>query len=303
MESTNLKKKYVGKYIILYRNESGLYECDKFYDIICKSSFDVGYTGFSFYLDKENLISTSKSNGIGLYEIVNLKTINDFTICYVKFLFRFTLRDSIYLQSSSLKNDALLFLFIYSSKNVIPMEDMSDCSDIIFNKNPEKIYNRGIISYYSQYGTTISEFNCDALIPLLCNKKPSESYPDCAIRYIKEGKLSVDEIIEFFSKPSKFKIYAKHVEEVFDLGLSEAEKEFPLLYHKLSKNYDIFSAFFINDIYDYLIRAHKKYLKYGFEDNAESMEEELNAVFDYEKSKKDKEKAERKAKRKAAKQK
>ena len=49
MESTNLKKKYVGKYIILYRNESGLYECDKFYDIICKSSLDVGYTGFSFY--------------------------------------------------------------------------------------------------------------------------------------------------------------------------------------------------------------------------------------------------------------
>lgn len=291
-----------GKYVVLFWSKTGLYECSKLFGVLDKASFDVGCSGGTFSFDKDDNASISKIKGLGLYKIVGSKKVSDYTIYFVKFVFRITEKDYIIIGGADKTTESILLDFIYSSKNVIPIESLDDEEDSM-KKNTEYMYNGGVISYYSKYSDSIKEFNCDNLNAFLHFKNPDESYSDCAIRCIEEGKIDVDYLVNIFSKPSKMLEYAKHVEEVFDLGLSEAEKEFPLLYHKLSKNYDIFSTFFINDIYDYLIRAHKKYLKYGFEDNAESMEEELKAVFGYEKDKKEKEKAEKKARRKAAKKK
>ena len=292
-----------GKYIVLLWSKMGLYECSELFGVLDKASFDVGYSGGTFSFDKNDDTPISKIKGLGLYKIVGSKKVSDYTIYFVKFVFRITEKDHIIIGGADKTTESILLDFIYSSKNVIPIESLDGEEDSM-KKNTEYMYNGGVITYYSKYSDSIKEFNCDNLNAFLHFKNPDESYSDCAIRCIEEGKIDVDYLVNIFSKPSKMLEYARHVSRVFDTGHSKAAEEFPLLYHKLSYNYDTSSRYFINDIYDYLLRVHKKYLKYGFEDNAETtMEEELNAVFDYEKSKKDKEKAERKAKRKAAKQK
>ena len=139
-----------GKYVVLFWSKTGLYECSKLFGVLDKASFAVGYSGGTFSFDKDDDTPISKIKGLGLYKIVGSKKVSDYTIYFVKFVFRITEKDYIIIGGADKTTESILLDFIYSSKNVIPIESLDDEEDSM-KKNTEYMYNGGVISYYYKY--------------------------------------------------------------------------------------------------------------------------------------------------------
>lgn len=315
MNQSELKEKYIGKYIFLLKDEAGyIWELEQYYDEgFQKAAEGIGYMGFIFVERKR----TNDNKGIGFYKIVDIYVNGDNTFAYVEFV-------ALIISASRLplyRPEILLFDILYSSSQTIKIDEFWSFNQ--YKKRNQLEYNSYVIAY--KVKDLILECNCEALDELLqANGYSNGCIPDRTIKFLEEHKpdhakrmrgatrnqddirldledaINVSTIMLAICKPSKMMEYAKELSSprVFDLQ----KVIFPELYSKLSKQFDAHDLDITNKLYDYFCRAHTKFKKYYDTDTTNmTMKDEMHMVLSYEKEKKEKEKAERKAKRKAAK--
>ena len=315
MNQSELKEKYIGKYIFLLKGEEGhIWELEQYYDEgFQKAAEGIGYLGFVFIERKR----TNDNKGIGFYKIVDICVNDYYTFAYVEFV-------ALIISASRLplyRPEILLFDILYSSSQTIKIDEFWSVNQ--YKKRNQSEYNSYVITY--RVKDIIFECNCEALDELLqANGYSNGCIPDRTIKFLEEHKpdhakrmrgttrnqdniqldledtINVSTIMLAICKPSKMMEYAKELSSprVFDLQ----KVIFPELYSKLSKQFDVLDWDITIKLYDYFCRAHTKFKKYYDTDTTNmTMKDEMHMVLSYEKEKKEKEKAERKAKRKASK--
>ena len=315
MNQSELKEKYIGKYIFLLKDEEGyIWELEQYYDEgFQKAAEGIGYLGFKFRERKR----TNDNRGIGFYKIVDICVKDHYTFAYVEFVALITSASLLPLY----RQEILLFDILYSSSQTIKIDEFWSFNQC--KKRNQSEYNSYVIAYRAK--DLIFECNCEALDELLqANGYSNGCIPDRTIKFLEEHKpdhakrmrgttrnqddirldlgdaINVSTIMLAICKPSKMMEYAKELSSprVFDLQ----KVIFPELYSKLSKQFDVLDWDITNKLYDYFCRAHTKFKKYYDTDTTNmTMKDEMRMVLSYEKEKKEKEKAERKAKRKASK--
>lgn len=315
MNQSELKEKYIGKYIFLLKDEEGyIWELEQYYDEgFQKAAEGIGYLGFIFIERKR----TNDNKGIGFYKIVDICVKDHDTFAYVEFVALITSASRLPLY----RPEILLFDILYSSSQTIKIDEFWSFNQ--YKKRNQSEYNSYVITY--RVKDIIFECNCEALDELLqANGYSNGCIPDRTIKFLEEHKpdhakrirgatrnqddirldledaINVSTIMLAICKPSKMMEYAKELSSprVFDLQ----KVIFPELYSKLSKQFDVLDWDITNKLYDYFCRAHTKFKKYYDTDTTNmTMKDEMRMVLSYEKEKKEKEKAERKAKRKASK--
>ena len=292
-------KQYIGRYVFLLKDEEKGYvwEVENNDSEIVKAIEGVGYVGFKF----RERVRTDKNKGIGLYKIIDMQIRNNDVFAYVDFITLITSHPAILTH----RPEIMLFDIMYASILTCGVDDLWSFEPYQ-RKNPED-YNNSIIRYRA-FNTTF-ECNCEALDRFLqANGYYEGNIPDRTIKFLEKNKLMGPiMIIETISQPSKMMVYAK---ELSDPEVFESQNiVFPELYDKLNKQSDVLDFLLhgydiTEKLYDYFCRAHIKFEKYYGGDVVDiSMEDEMKMVLEYERAKKEKEKAEKKARRKAAKKK
>ena len=284
------KQKYIGKYIFLLKDKKGyLYEVEKFFLEIGKATEGISYVGFKFCETKRN----NENKGIGFYKIVNIQKSGDDIFAYVEFVTLITHEDNIVLY----KKEIMLFELLYSNPQTLLVDDLFSLKP--FSKRDPIEYEADIILIECM--NEKSECNCAKLREYLeangfrdkCVSIPYRAVKLIEKKHITDGSI----IVDILSTPSKMMEYARYT---FDaIAFDNLRTDFPELYNKLDKQINIYDFGALAKLYDYFCRAHTKYKKY-YGPSAEelSMEDEMKAVFEYERVKKQHEKEQKKRRRK-----
>ena len=338
MYSKDELQKFIGKYIFLLKDEVGyIWELEQYYDEgFQKAAEGIGYLGFIFIERKR----TNDNKGIGFYKIVDICVKDDNTFAYVEFVALITsasrlplyrleilLFDILYSSSQTIKIDEFWSFNQYKKRNQPEYNSYViayKVRDIILECNCEALdellqangYSNGCIpdrtiKFLEEHkpghakrmrettrnqddmrldlGDAINE--CKTFATLKDTPVISDSHP-----------IGVSTIMLAICKPSKMMEYAKELSSPRVFNLQKVI--FPELYSKLSKQFDVLDWDITIKLYDYFCRAHTKFKKYYDTDTTNmTMEDEMKMVLEFERAKKEKEKAEKKARRKAAKNK
>lgn len=292
-------KQYIGRYVFLLKDEEKRYvwEVEHNDSEIVKAIEGVGYVGFKF----RERVRTDENKGIGLYKIIDIQVRKNDVFAYVDFVALITSHPTIPIHQP----ETMLFDILYASISTCEV-DYHWNFEPYQRKNPAD-YDNSVIQYKTLTATV--ECNCEALDRFLqANGYYEGNIPDRTIKFLEKNKLmGPTMIIETISQPSKMMAYAKELSDpkVFELQ----NIVFPELYDKLNKQSDVLDFLLhgydiTEKLYDYFCRAHIKFGKYygGYVADI-SMEDEMKMVLEFERAKKEKEKAEKKARRKAARKK
>lgn len=294
MNFSELKQHYVGKYIFLLKDEEKGYvwEIETFFMELHKAIEGIGRVGFKFRERKRN----NENKGIGFYKIVDMQKRGNDIFAYVDLVTLITPKDHLPLYHKEM----LLLDLLYSSQQT--------CSIDTYNwKNLDK---RDSVEYEEDiillnFMDVIHECNCFKLREYLRSngyRDEKVPVPDRVIALIEsKGITDGSVILNVISEPSKMMRYADWISTL--AVFNNLKTDFPELYDKLDKQFNIYDYDFKNKLYDYFCRAHVKYKKYyGPSKEDISMEDEMKAVFRYEQVKKEHEKEEKRRKRKAKKE-
>lgn len=285
------KQKYIGKYVFLLKDKKKgyLYEVEKSFLEIGKATEGIGYVGFKFREQKRS----NENKGIGFYKIVNMKKSGDDIFAYVEFVTLITHEDNIALY----KKTIMLFELLYSNPQTLLVDDLFSIKP--FSKRDPIEYEADTILIECMEEKF--ECNCAKLMEYLEANGFSDkcvSIPYRAVKLIEKKHITDGSIIvDILSTPSKMMEYARYT---FDaIAFDNLRTDFPELYNKLDKQINIYDFGALAKLYDYFYRAHAKYKKY-YGPSAEelSMEDEMKAVFEYERAKKQHEKEQKKRRRK-----
>lgn len=284
-----LKQKHIGKYVFLLKDKKGyLYEVEKRFLEITKATEGIGYVGFKFRETKRD----NENKGIGFYKIIDMQKRGNDIFAYVEFVTLITHEDNIAL----CKKTIMLFELLYSNPQTLLVDDLYSIKS--FSKRDPIEYEADTILIECM--AEKFECNCAKLMEYLEANGFSDkcvSIPYRAVKLIEKKHITDGSIIvDILSTPSKMMGYAKYV---FDAIVSDNLKtEFPELHNKLDKQINVYEFGVLQKLYDYFCRAHIKYKKY-YGPSAEelSMEDEMKAVFEYERVKKQHEKEQKKRKR------
>ena len=284
------KQKYIGKYIFLLKDKKKgyLYEVEKSFLAIGKATEGIGYVGFKFRETKRN----NENKGIGFYKIVNMKKSGDDIFAYVEFVTLITHEDNIALY----KKTIMLFELLYSNPQTLLVEDLFSIEP--FSKRDPQTYEVDTIPIECMEEKF--ECNCAKLMEYLEANGFSDkcvSIPYRAVKLIEKNHITDGSIIvDILSTPSKMMEYARYVYNLMLTG--ELKTSFPELHNKLDKQFNVYEYDALDKLCDYFCRAHAKYKKY-YGPSAEelSMEDEMKAVFEYERVKKQHEKEQKKRRR------
>lgn len=294
MNFSELKQHYVGKYIFLLKDEEKGYvwEIETIIMELHKAIEGIGCVGFKFRERKRN----NENKGIGFYKIVDMQKRGNDIFAYVELVTLITPKDHLPLYHKEM----LLLDLLYSSQQT--------CSIDTYSWNG--VYKRDSAEYEEDiillnFIGVIHECNCFKLREYLRSNGYGDEkvpVPDRVIALIESKSITDGSVIlNVISKPSKMMKYADWISTLavfYDL-----KTDFPELYNKLDKQFNIYDYDFKNKLYDYFCRAHVKYKKYyGPSKEDISMEDEMKAVFRYEQVKKEHEKEKKRRKRKAKKE-
>ena len=284
------KQKYIGKYVFLLKDKKGyLYEVGKSFLEIRKAIEGVGYVGFKFRETKRD----NENKGIGFYKIIDMQKRGNDIFAYVEFVTLITHEDNI----SLYKKTIMLFELLYSNPQTLLVDDLFSIKP--FNKRDPIEYEADTIILECMEEKF--ECNCAKLREYLeangfrnkCLYIPYRAVKLIEKKHITDGSI----IVDILSTPSKMMEYARYT---FDaIAFDNLRTDFPELYNKLDKQINIYDFGALAKLYDYFCRAHTKYKKY-YGPSAEelSMEDEMKAVFEYERIKKQHEKEQKKRRRK-----
>ena len=284
------KQKYIGKYVFLLKDKKKgyLYEVEKSFLEIGKATEGIGYVGFKFRETKRS----NENKGIGFYKIVNMKKSGDDIFAYVEFVTLITHEDNIALY----KKTIMLFELLYSNPQTLLVDDLFSIKP--FNKRDPIEYEADTIILECMEEKF--ECNCAKLREYLeangfrnkCLYIPYRAVKLIEKNHITDGSI----IVDILSTPSKMMEYARYVYNLMLTG--ELKTSFPELHNKLDKQFNVYEYDALDKLYDYFCRAHTKYKKY-YGPSAEelSMEDEMKAVFEYERVKKQHEKEQKKRRR------
>ena len=249
----------------------------------------IGYVGFKFREQKRS----NENKGIGFYKIVNMQKRGDDIFAYVEFVTLITPEDTIALY----KKTIMLFELLYSNPQTLLVDDLFSIKP--FSKRDPIEYEADVILIECMEEKF--ECNCAKLVEYLEANGFSDkcvSIPHRAVKLIEKKHITDGSIIvDILSTPSKMMEYARYT---FDaIAFDNLRTDFPELYNKLDKQINIYDFGALAKLYDYFCRAHTKYKKY-YGPSAEelSMEDEMKAVFEYERIKKQHEKEKKKRRRK-----
>lgn len=293
MNFSELKQHYVGKYIFLLKDEEKGYvwEIETFFMELHKAIEGIGRVGFKFRERKRN----NENKGIGFYKIVDMQKRGNDIFAYVELITLITPKDHLPLYHKEM----LLLDLLYSSQQTCSID--TNWKDL--DKRDSAEYEEDIILL--NFMDVIHECNCFKLREYLRSngyRDEKVPVPDRVIALIEsKGITDGSVILNVITEPSKMMRYADWISRLavfYDL-----KTDFPELYNKLDKQFNIYDYDFKNKLYDYFCRAHVKYKKYyGPSKEDISMEDEMKAVFRYEQVKKEHEKEEKRRKRKAKKE-
>lgn len=288
MNFSELKQHYVGKYIFLLKDEEKGYvwEIETFFMELHKAIEGIGRVGFKFRERKRN----NENKGIGFYKIVDMQKRGNDIFAYVDMVTLITPKDHLPLYHKEM----LLLDLLYSSQQTCSI-DTYNWKDL--DKRDSAEYEEDIILL--NFMDVIHECNCFKLREYLRSngyRDEKVPVPDRVIALIESNGITDGSVIlNVISEPSKMMRYADRINTLavfYDL-----KTDFPELYNKLDKQFNIYDYDFKNKLYDYFCRAHVKYKKYyGPSEEDISMEDEMKAVFRYEQVKKEHEKEKRDAK-------
>ena len=196
--------------------------------------------------------------------------------------------------------EMLLLDLLYSSQQTCSIDT---CNWKDLDKRDSAEYEEDIILL--NFMDVIHECNCFNLREYLRSngyRDEKVPVPDRVIALIEsKGITDGSVILNVISEPSKMMRYADWISTL--AVFNNLKTDFPELYDKLDKQFNIYDYDFKNKLYDYFCRAHVKYKKYyGPSKEDISMEDEMKAVFRYEQVKKEHEKEEKRRKRKAKKE-
>ena len=285
-----LKRKYIGKYVFLLKDKKGyLYEVEKSFLEIVKAIEGVGYVGFKFRETKRD----NENKGIGFYKIIDMQKRGNDIFAYVEFVTLITHEDNI----SLYKKTIMLFELLYSNPQTLLVEDLFSIEP--FSKRDPIEYEADTILIECM--EAIHECNCFKLREYLRSNGYGDEkvpIPDRVIDLIEsKGITDGSVILNVISEPSKMMRYADYIGTLY--VFNNLKTDFPELYNKLDKQFDSYAYDFKNKLYTYFCRAHAKYKKYyGTSAEELSMEDEMKAVFEYERIKKQHEKEQKKRRRK-----
>lgn len=295
MNFSELKQHYVGKYIFLLKDEEKGYvwEIETMFMELHKAVEGTGCVGFKFRERKRN----NENKGIGFYKIVDMQIRGDNIFAYVELVTLITPKDHLPLYHKEM----LLLDLLYSSEQTC-LIDTYMCSTLK-KSNPSEYEEDTVLL---EFMNETYECNCFKLREYLRSNGYGDEkvpVPDRVIALIESNGITDGSVIlNVISEPSKMMRYADWISTLavfYDL-----KTDFPELYNKLDKQFNIYDYDFKNKLYDYFCRAHIKYKKYyGPSEEDISMEDEMKAVFRYEQVKKEHEKEEKKRRRKAKKEK
>ena len=297
MNFSELKQHYVGKYIFLLKDEEKGYvwemEIETMFMELHKAIEGIGCVGFKFRERKRN----NENKGIGFYKIVDMQKRGDDIFAYVDLITLITPKDHLPLYHKEM----LLLDLLYSSQQTCSIDTEAWES---LDKRDQAEYEEDVVLL--EFMNETYECNSFKLREYLRSNGYGDEkvpVPDRVIALIEsKGITDGSVILNVISEPSKMMRYADWISTLavfYDL-----KTDFPELYNKLDKQFNIYDYDFKNKLYDYFCRAHVKYKKYyGPSKEDISMEDEMKAVFRYEQVKKEHEKEEKKRRRKAKKEK
>lgn len=252
MNFSELKQHYVGKYIFLLKDEEKGYvwEIETFFMELHKAIEGIGCVGFKFRERKRN----NENKGIGFYKIVDMQKRGDDIFAYVELITLITPKDHLPLYHKEM----LLLDLLYSSQQTCSIDNYNWKN---LDKRDSAEYEEDIILL--NFMDVIHECNCFKLREYLRSngyRDEKVPVPDRVIALIEsKGITDGSVILNVITEPSKMMRYADWISRLavfYDL-----KTDFPELYNKLDKQFNIYDYDFKNKLYDYFCRAHVKYKK------------------------------------------
>ena len=252
MNFSELKQHYVGKYIFLLKDEEKGYvwEIETIFMELHKAIEGIGCVGFKFRERKRN----NENKGIGFYKIVDMQKRGDDIFAYVELITLITPKDHLPLYHKEM----LLLDLLYSSQQTCSIDT---CNWKDLDKRDSAEYEEDIILL--NFMDVIHECNCFKLREYLRSngyRDEKVPVPDIVIALIEsKGITDGSVILNVITEPSKMMRYADWISRLavfYDL-----KTDFPELYNKLDKQFNIYDYDFKNKLYDYFCRAHVKYKK------------------------------------------